>query len=167
VEIRKFIVTENLYEEEAIEGHAHFDLILRLGKALGLSQEELEFAKPLPTTLIALLAWETLTKNRAWYEGVAAKAALELTNDPECGRFSGQEAERWMRQLKLSRDEVEFWLLHDSVDQIHGGGSLALLEKHLLGEAERKAALQAAEESMVAWKIYLDGIYQAGIGERR
>lgn len=167
MEIRKFVVTENLYEEEAIEGRAHFDLILRLGKALGLSQEELEFAKPLPTTLIALLAWETLTKNRTWYEGVAAKAALELTNDPGCGRFSGQEAERWMRQLKLSRDDVEFWLLHDSVDQIHGGGSLELLEKHLPGEAERKAALRTAEESMIAWKVYLDGIYRAGVEERR
>jgi pyrroloquinoline-quinone synthase len=161
VEVRKFIVTENLYEEEALEGHSHFDLILRLGQALGLSREALEFAEPLPTTLVALHAWEALTKNRLWHEGVAAKAVLEMTNLPECGRFSGEEAERWTRQLGLSEHDVEFWSLHDSVDQIHGGGSLRLLEKYLTEEGERQEALQAARESMMVWKVYLDGIFEA------
>ncbi len=162
VEIRKFVVTENLYEEEAIEGQSHFDLLLRLGKAIGLSTEEIESAKPLPTTIVALHTWETLTKNRTWQEGLAAKAVLEKTNNPECGNFSALEAERWMRHLKLSRDDAEFWTLHDSVDQVHGDGALGMLEKYLAGEAEKKAALQSAEESMMAWKIYLDGIYEAG-----
>ncbi len=163
VEIRKFIVRENLYEEEAIEGQSHFDLILRLGQALGLSREALEFAEPLPTTLVALYAWEALTKNRSWHEGVAAKAVLEMTNLPECGRFSGEEAERWKRQLRLSPEDVEFWSLHDSVDQIHGGGSLQLLEKYLVTEDDRRQALQAGRESMMAWKVYLDGIFEAAV----
>jgi len=161
VEVRKFIVTENLYEEEALEGHSHFDLILRLGQALGLSREALEEAEPLPTTLVALHAWEALTKNRPWYRGVAAKAVLEMTNLPECGRFSGEESERWTRQLGLSTQDVEFWSLHDSVDRIHGGGSLQLLEKYLAGEGEKREALQAGGESMMVWKVYLDGIYEA------
>ena len=71
-----------------------------------------------------------------------------------------------MRQLKLSRADVEFWLLHDSVDQIHGDGSIRLLEKYLRSDAEREAAIQAAEESMMAWRVYLDGIYEAGAGNR-
>ena len=163
VEIRKFVVTENLYEEEALEGHSHFELLVRMGRGLGLSREEIELAKPLPTTVVALHAWETLTKNRSWYEGLAAKAVLERTNDPNCGNFSALEAERWMRQLKLSRDDVEFWLLHESVDQIHGGGSFRLLEKHLETVVEREAAIRAAEESMMAWKIYLDGVYESEV----
>ena len=164
VEIRKFVVTENLYEEEALEGHSHFELLVRMGRAVGLSREQVELAKPLPTTVVALHAWETLTKNRSWYEGLAAKAVLERTNDRNCGNFSALEAERWMRQLKLSRDDVEFWLLHDSVDQVHGGGSLGLLEKYLRTDVEKEAAIRAAEESMMAWKVYLDGIYDAGVG---
>lgn len=165
VEIRKFVVTENLYEEEAIEDHSHFDILARMGMALGLSREEIEFARPLPTTVVALHAWETLTKNRTWYEGLAAKGVLERTNNPSCGNFSGLEAERWMRQLKLSRDDVEFWLMHDSVDQIHGDGAFRLLEKYLRTDEERQAALRAAEESMMAWKIYFDGIYEAGVAK--
>lgn len=162
VEIRKFVVTENLYEEEALEGHSHFDLMVRMGIALGLGREEVELAQPLPTTVVALHAWETLTKNRTWYEGVAAKAVLEMTNKPECGRFSAIEGERWMRQLNLSREDVEFWLLHDEVDQVHGSGSIRLLEKYLKSDAESEACIRAAEESMMAWRIYLDGIYEAG-----
>ena len=163
VEIRRFVVTENLYEEEAIEGHSHFEIILRMGKALGLSREQIEFAEPLDSTVVALHAWETLTKNRLWHEGLAAKAVLEKTNDPNCGNFSKEQAERWMRQLRLTPEDVEFWLLHDSVDQIHGGGSLRLLEKYLRTDAEKEAAIHAARESMMAWKIYLDGIYEAGV----
>ncbi len=165
VEMRKFIVIENLYEEEALEGHSHFDLVLRMGEALELSQEEIESATPLPTTSVALLAWESLTKNRSWFEGAAAKAVLEMTNNQSCGNFSALEAERWMRQLTFSREDAEFWLLHDSVDKRHGNGTVTLLEKYLETNIEREAALQAARESMMAWRIYLDGIYEAAVAK--
>ena len=167
VEIRKWIVKENLYEEEAIEGQSHFELLLRLGRALGLTLEDIEKATPLPSTIVALHTWETLTKNRTWYEGIAAKAMLERTNKPECGNFSHLEAERWVRQLHLSLEDVEFWTLHDSVDQIHSDGTLVLLEKYLPGAREKEAALQAAEESMIAWKFYLDGICEAALEKER
>jgi pyrroloquinoline quinone (PQQ) biosynthesis protein C len=163
VEVRKFVVTENLYEEEALEGHSHFEILVRMGIALDLTRAEIENAAPLPTTVVALHAWEALTKNRTWYEGLAAKSVLERTNNPACGNFSHDQAEHWMRQLKLSKEDTEFWWMHDSVDQIHGDGSLNLLEKYLNTDDERQAALRAAEESMMAWKVYFDGIYDEGL----
>ena len=165
VEVRKFIVTENLYEEEAVEGRSHFEILVRMGLALGLTRKEIEFAQPLPTTVTSMHAWEALTKNRTWYEGLAAKLVLERTNNPNCGNFSANEAERWMRQLNLSREGTEFWWMHDSVDQVHGDGSLGLLEKYATRDDERQAALRAAEESMMAWKVYFDGIYHEGIAK--
>jgi hypothetical protein len=68
-----------------------------------------------------------------------------------------------MRQLGLTKADTEFWWMHDSVDQIHGDGSLKLLEKYLTSEAEKKAALRAAEESMMAWQVYFDGFYYEGV----
>lgn len=68
-----------------------------------------------------------------------------------------------MRQLKLTKDDTEFWWMHDSVDQIHGDGSLNLLEKYLKSEEVKRAALRAAEESMMAWQIYFDGFYYEGL----
>ena len=163
LEVRKFIVTENLYDEEAIEGRSHYDLMVKMGNALGLDWEEVDQSEPLPTTVVALHTWENLTKNRSWHEGLAAKAVLERTNHPECGNFSALQAERWGRQLKLSRDDLEFWTLHDVKDQVHACGAYDLLENYLHEERQRKAAIQAAKESMMAWKVYLDGIYEAAI----
>ncbi len=134
-----------------------------MGIALGLTREQIEFAKPLPSTVVALRAWETLTKNRTWYEGLAAKSVLERTNSPHCGNFSHHQAERWMRQLGLSKEDTEFWWMHDSVDQVHGDGSLALLEKYLKTDEEKQAAQRAAEESMMVWQIYFDGFYYEGL----
>ena len=163
VEVRKFIVTENLYEEEAQEGHSHFEILARMGMALSLTRDEIVNAKPLPTTVVALRAWEALTKNRTWYEGLAAKSVLERTNNPNCGNFSHYQAEHWMRQLRLSKEDTEFWWMHDSVDQIHGDGSLQLLEKYLKTDEQKQAALRAAEESMMAWQVYFDGFYYEGL----
>ena len=163
VEVRKFIVAENLYEEEAQEGHSHFEILARMGMSLGLTREEIVNAKPLPTTVVTMRAWEALTKNRTWYEGLAAKLVLERTNAPQCGNFSHHQDEHWRRQLGLSREDTEFWWMHDAVDQIHGDGSLELLERYLTSDAERQAALRAAEESMMAWQVYFDGFYYEGI----
>jgi pyrroloquinoline quinone (PQQ) biosynthesis protein C len=108
-----------------------------------------------------------LTKNRTWYEGLAAKSVLERTNNPNCGNFSHNQAEHWTRHLGLTKEDTEFWWMHDSVDQIHGAGSLNLLEKYLRTGEEKQAALRAAEESMMVWQIYFDGFYYEGIRRTR
>jgi len=88
---------------------------------------------------------------------------LERTNKPECGNFSATETENWMRHLGLSLEDVEFWTLHDAVDQIHSDGTVQLLEKYIAADIQKEEALQAAEDSMIAWKVYLDGIAEAGL----
>ncbi len=125
--------------------------------------DEIINARPLPTTVVTMRCWEALTKDRTWYEGLAAKFVLERTNDRNCGNFSHHQAEHWMRQLGLSKEDTEFWWMHDSIDQIHGDGSLNLLEKYLTTDAEQQAALRAAEESMMAWQVYFDGFYYEGL----
>jgi hypothetical protein len=57
--------------------------------------------------------------------------------------------------------------MHDSVDQIHGDGSLKLLEKYLRTEEEKRVASRAAEESMMAWQIILTGFIMKGLRDRR
>jgi pyrroloquinoline quinone (PQQ) biosynthesis protein C len=162
LEVRRFVVEENLWEEEANAETAHYTLMVRMGKALGLSEDEVDNAVPLPTTEVAFLAWETLTKNRRWLEGLAAKMTLERLNQKDLGNLSAVEAGRWMRQLDLSEADVEFWTLHAEVDQIHGDGTLALIEQHVTSSEQREECLAAAEASLAAFKIFLDGIATSG-----
>ena len=117
---------------------------------------------------VAVLGWFLHSRYEKAMRDVAKSTGhcmhdARRTNNPKCGNFSHHQAEHWMRQLGLSKDDTEFWWMHDSVDQIHGDGSLNLLEKYLTSEAERLAALRAAEESMMAWQVYFDGFYYEGL----
>jgi pyrroloquinoline quinone (PQQ) biosynthesis protein C len=159
-EVRKFVTTHNLYEEEAMET-SHYDLLVRMGLKLGLKRGEIDDARPLPTTLVALHSWEALTKNRDWLEGLTAKGVLERSNEPRCGNMSGLQAERWMRQLGLSKEDVAFWTLHEEVDQVHGAGSFDFVEKYAVSAERRESVLSSASESMTVWKVFLDGIASA------
>jgi pyrroloquinoline quinone (PQQ) biosynthesis protein C len=163
LEVRRFVVEENLWEEEANAETAHYTLMVRMGKALGLSEADVDDAVPLPTTQVAFLAWEALTKNRRWLEGLAAKMTLERLNQKDLGNLSAVEAGRWMRQLKLSDADVEFWTLHAEVDQIHGDGTLDLILQHATGPEQLEECLAAAEASLAAFTIFLDGIAASGL----
>ncbi len=162
LEVRRFVVEENLWEEEANAETAHYTLMVRMGKALGLSEDDVDNAVPLPTTQVAFLAWETLTKNRRWLEGLAAKMTLERLNQKDLGNLSAVEAGRWTRQLNLSEADVEFWTLHAEVDQIHGDGTLDLILQHATSSEQLEECLAAAEASLAAFKIFLDGIAASG-----
>jgi pyrroloquinoline quinone (PQQ) biosynthesis protein C len=157
VEFRRFVVKENLYEEEGLAEISHYLKLVRLGQKLGLSAEEMDDAPALPTTRAALLIWETLTKDRHWLIGAAAKGALEFRNT------SGLEGERWMKTLGLSRDDVQFWMMHHEIDAVHGTGAYDLVMKYLpdYPEITDDAILTAVEDSMSAWMIFRNGVAAA------
>lgn len=158
IPIRRFIERENLYEGEGVEETSHFEKLIAMGTALGMRREQVVEADPLPTTRAALHVWENLTKNRPWWIGMAAKAVLERSNAPHCGNMSALEGQRWMRHLGLSPQAVDVWTMHDAIDQVHGSGAYDLLEAHVEDPAQHEAIVAAAEDSMVAWKLFLDGI---------
>jgi pyrroloquinoline-quinone synthase len=164
LEVRRFVVEENLWEEEANAATAHYTLMVSMGKALGLAADEIDNAVPEPTTQVAFLAWETLTKNRRWLEGLSAKMCLERLNQKELGNLSAIEAGRWMRQLGLTESDVEFWTLHAEVDQIHGSGTLDLILRHATTPEQLEECLAAAEQSLDAWSVFFDGIAHSALG---
>lgn len=160
-EVRWFIERENLYEEEAIPEQSHFRWIVMLGRALGMSEEEVVEAKPLATTRVSLHVWENLTKNRPWWIGLAAKAVLERVNAPHCGAISARMAEAWKRHLRLPEDTLTFWTRHHVLDQVHAGGAYDFLIRYVTTSEQWDAITEAVEDSMLAWKVFWDGIVEA------
>lgn len=160
VEVRRFIVRENLYEEEGIEETSHFNTLVRMGIAVGLTEREIVAAKALPSTRAALLMWETLTKDRHWLIGCAAKGTLELYSMPQAGRQSHVQGNAWMEQLGLSRADVDFYLVHDELDRVHGSGSFDFVQKYLpkYPEVSRADILTAAEDSSFAFTLFANGV---------
>jgi len=157
VEVRRFIVRENLLEEEGADESSHYLKLVKMARAVGLSKTDVDEAAPLPSTRASLLIWETLTKDRHWLIGAAAKGALEFRTT------SGVEGQRWMAQLGLSRDDVDFWLLHHEADQVHGAGNLDLVlkylpQQHAVTEADLFTAM---EDSLFAYRVFRTGIAEA------
>jgi pyrroloquinoline quinone (PQQ) biosynthesis protein C len=156
VEVRRFIVRENLYEEEGIEAKSHYLKLVKLGLALGLTVDEIENAVPAPGTRAAMLIWETLTKDRHWLIGAAAKAALEMMSLPECGSLPGTQAMLYRTKLGLSLDDVEFHVIHDEVDKVHGGGAIDLIAKYLPAYPQVSVddVLGGLDDSMFAFNLF-------------
>jgi pyrroloquinoline quinone (PQQ) biosynthesis protein C len=156
VEARRFFVLENLYEEEGIEEKSHYLKLVKEGIALGLTAEQVHDAVPTLGLRAAMLIWETLTKDRHWLIGVAAKGILEMMNYPECGNFSQLQAERYAAKLGLRKDALETHYMHAELDQVHGAGSLELIEKFLpkYPEVSEQALLTAAEDSLYAMDLF-------------
>ena len=134
-----------------------------MGMALGLTRDEIVNAKPLPTTVVTMRCWEALTKDRTWYEGLAAKSVLERTNNPNCGNFSHHQSEYWMRQLGFQKRTPNFGGC--MIRSIRSTATVRSIcsEKYFTSDAEKQAALRAAAESMMAWQVYFDGFYYEGI----
>jgi pyrroloquinoline quinone (PQQ) biosynthesis protein C len=161
--VRQFLVAENLYEEEANEATSHYNLIVKMGVAVGLTKKQIDEAAPTTSSAVAFLAWETLTRTRPWLEGLSAKMILERLNDKKLANVSAVQAERWRRQLGLSARDVDFFNVHAEVDQVHGGKTMEFIEAYAGTPDKQAAVVAAAEASLQAWTIFFDGIAHSAL----
>ncbi|HMG41670.1 MAG TPA: iron-containing redox enzyme family protein [Acidimicrobiales bacterium] len=157
LEVRRFVVTENLWEEEANEETSHYQLLVDMGVALGMTEDEITNAEPIPSTQTAFLAWETLTRTQPWIEGLAAKGSLEALNQAETGNLSGLSAKRWMANLGLSSDDVAFWGVHSELDQDHAHDTLEIIGKYAT-EQDLDRAYVSSRKSHGVWLVLMNGI---------
>lgn len=157
LEVRRFVVTENLWEEEANEATSHYQLLVDMGIALGMTEDEITNAEPIASTQTAFLAWETLTRNQFWIEGLAAKGSLEALNQRDTGDISGVSAKYWTENLGLSMEDVAFWTVHSELDQDHAHETLETIGKYAT-EQDLDRAYVSARKSHAAWIVLMNGI---------
>lgn len=163
------ISQEIIADHEYGGGRPHFEILKELGLRIGLKEDEIENAQPLPSTRIAWLAWDALMSHRHWLEGVVGNTCAERINVPGYGRqvfgpdgFSGSERTRWSEALGLSDDQLEFFRLHKEADMEHsrlGWESVAQFAVELRME---QAVSAAARTNLLVWSLYFDGIGAAG-----
>lgn len=142
--------------------HGHLDLIVRQGKALGLSVKETLEVEPLPTTMATLYAWGWMTREKSWLEGMVSLSVTEAANDDRLhhdigGGLSSRMAKRWMDDLGFGWEQMPNFKVHSQADEEHSDMFLEDLECYAVGEKEA-LVIQAAKESMVLHKIFRGGI---------
>ncbi|HEY2986570.1 MAG TPA: iron-containing redox enzyme family protein [Candidatus Binatia bacterium] len=142
--------------------HGHLDLIVRQGRAVDLSTEDVLNAKPIPTTQATLYAWAWMTRAKSWIEGLAALTVTEWTNDDRLlgdlgGGHSTRMARRWMDDMGLKWKDLPNFEAHAEADEEHSDMFLPFLSTFATGEKE-KMALQAVQESLDLFAIYREGV---------
>ncbi len=145
--------------------NGHLDLIVRQGRNVGLTVEEVLEAKPIPTTQATLYAWAWMTRAKGWIEGIAALTVTEWTNDDRLlsdigGGHSSRMARRWMEDMCLRMKDMPNFEAHSVADEEHSDMFLPFLARFATGEKE-SAALQAVQESLDLFGIYREGVARA------
>ena len=128
------------YEELVEDEHSktgHMDLIVRQGKEVGLSADDVMNAEPLPTTKAAAYAWFWIARTRPWQEAIAASTIAEWTNDDRLlGDMGGGNCSRlykiWSRDLNFSPAQMPNFTAHSKADVKHSDMFIDVLEKYVL-----------------------------------
>ena len=156
------------YEEmirDSHSEHGHLDLIIRQGRAIGLTASDILETRPLPTTTATLYAWGWMTKNRIWLEGLGAMTITEWNQDDRLladlgGGHAYRMGQRWVDQLGLTWDDLPNWKAHREADKEHTDMFLPVLAEFAVGDRET-LVLRAARESEELYRVYQAGIADA------
>jgi pyrroloquinoline quinone (PQQ) biosynthesis protein C len=167
MEGRQFMGT-NLAEElgEFNPAKEHPTLVRRLAKALGVEEDEIEFADPFPETLLYVEYRMHLVRHFHWLEALAAGSyAIELTIP---GRFT-KIANALREQFDLDDDALAIFGIHagdDALQQDYGGDVYHAMEagnliKKYATTAEMQQRIRTAIwRSIEARKVYQWGLYR-------
>lgn len=144
--IRRHIV-ENLIDEETVMGRgddAHWMLSMRLAKALGATEEEIQHPI-VPKASVEYVNW-VIELGRKEY-GLVTLAAMSIGGETR----SDGSAKGFVTALKekygLSREDLEFFYAHMGEAEAHGDPVYDMVEEYALTE-ERQ---QKIRESIKIW----------------
>ena len=155
---------EELVEDEYSD-HGHLDLIFRQAREVGLSEQEVVDAEPLPTTRAAVYGWFWIARTRPWQEALAASTIAEWTNDDRLlgdlgGGNCGRLYESWSRDLKFTDEQMPNFTAHRAADEKHSEMFLDILERYVPKDGE-DGVLRTARESMDLHRAYFGGMATA------
>ena len=158
-------ILEHEYEELVEDEHSkigHMDLIVRQGKEVGLSVDEVMNAEPLATTKSAMYAWFWIARTRPWQEAIAASTIAEWTNDDRLlGDIGGGNCSRlykiWSRDLNFSAAQMPNFTAHSKADVKHSDMFIDVLEKHVAPGREQDV-ITTATDSMDIHRVYFGGM---------
>jgi pyrroloquinoline quinone (PQQ) biosynthesis protein C len=161
-------ILEHEYEEiikDDFSDYGHLHLIIKQGRSVGLSPEDVLKSEPLPTTRAVLYAWGWMTRAKSWTEGLSAMTVTEWCNDDRLlgdlgGGQSTRMAKKWMEEMGFTWKQIPNLQAHSQADEKHSDMFLPFLREYATDETEA-LAIQAAKESLDLNALFREGIAKA------
>lgn len=159
IAIRQMLL-ENLIDEERGDDN-HPELWLRFAEGLGVERDDVLKAEQLESTRASVAAFREIVNRADSMEGLAALYVYE-SQVPEVARTK-REGLKAFYGLDDTR-AVAFFTVHEKADLIHRQVERDVLADKVSND-NRAAVLKAADAAARALWSFLDGIYEATIGE--
>lgn len=143
-------------------GHTgHQAMYLEFGKALGLSEEAMEHAELLPSTVLAVDMLMHINRHRSAPEGLASGSIMgEAVNV----HVSKMLVPAFEKHYRVPREGLVWFLEHIEADEEHGGIGEAVVRKYAVTKDMQNKIWDCIIRTKAAWWIFFDGLYSATFG---
>ena len=134
----------------------HITLAVQEGAVFGLSAEAFERTARLEGGEVCFSAWIRLAQ-RPWLEALAGSAILEMRNSSELiqgGSLSARIGRILERDLGIPMKRQINTAEHVTMDVEHAHLLMQVARRHATHEAERRALLRGARESLMIDRVY-------------
>lgn len=123
----KDFTLQNMYEEELADIR-HTDLLIRFGEACGTSRERIENPENMNAVTRGLQSWCYAVAMREHF--VVATAALVVGLESQVPSIYKKQIVPLREKYRFSEDEIEFFDLHITSDEVHGERGYQIVLNH-------------------------------------
>jgi pyrroloquinoline-quinone synthase len=157
---------ENLMSEVVRDPAAntnHYELLIRLGDALGLDRARIEAHESSAEARAAFAYWWDMARQPDWLLGFTAVNGLEILGDRTLPQrhgvapSTGLEVDPWS-QLGLPEDALEFFRVSSQADVGHGNESVELIVRHTTAD-RADDVVAVLSETIARARTMMDGLW--------
>ena len=151
------------HEEDELAGSRdrnvedHFTLVIKQGKAFGLTAEDFWNTPQMDTTFACCQGWLNMARTLPWLEGFATASCLELSNNEELirgGCISRRMGEKCRDELGIPMSKQYSNAEHVTADVEHGAMLLQVVDIHGDTDEKRAQILSGAKKSWTIERVF-------------
>ncbi len=157
------LLAENLWEEhgQGVHSRDHYSLIRKMARSLGATDRDLDDARPLKETDEYIAHCLKVTRELSFIESMTAIAVgIEIF----VPAFFAALGESLCSKYGLTRDDVDYLLVHVAEDEAHSRRALALLESYADTREVQEKAKRALREMLLVKQRFALAVYDHSAG---
>ncbi|MEA2627352.1 MAG: pyrroloquinoline-quinone synthase [Candidatus Binatota bacterium] len=153
----RHVLAETLWEEHGrmVEKKDHPELFRKFTRAIGIADEELALARPLPETEALLDGLLDLCLHRHFVESLAG---FGIAVEGQATKGIPIFIHVFRHKYGLDDEAIEFWTTHAEDDEVHGRRSLEIVLEHATTPTLQQGVLDCVRKSMERLMLFHHGI---------
>jgi pyrroloquinoline-quinone synthase len=153
------LLAENLWEEhgEGVPSRDHYALIRKMARSLGATDRDLDNAQPLKETDEYIAHCLKVTRECSFVESMTAIAVGIESFMPD---FFGAFGESLCSKYGLTRDDVDYLMVHVAEDKTHARRAFELIDSYADTPEVREKAKQVLRETLLVKKRFALAVFR-------